>query len=82
MKRPWFAGGLLIILLCMGCKTTAKPDLFHPGSTATQQQRALRYDPYLQNEPSQATLGARPREYETPPPEPSRARWYLGKWGQ
>ena len=84
MKRPWwFAVALLISILFVGCKSTAGPDWLHPGSMFTQQKRALRYDPYLENEAAgQAMLGTRPRGYDKPPPEPSRARWFLGKWGE
>jgi hypothetical protein len=83
MNRPWLlAAGLMILIALGGCKTTAKPDLTHPGSTPTQQARALRYDPYPENEPGPPMVGTRPREYQVPPPEPSRARWFLGNWGQ
>jgi hypothetical protein len=83
MTRPWLlAVGLLIGAALAGCKGTAGPCWLHPGSAQTQQARALRYDPYPENEPGPPMLGARPREYDRPPPEPSRARWYLGNWGQ
>jgi hypothetical protein len=83
MNRPWtLATGLLLLIALGGCKGVAKPDLTHPGSAPVQQARALRYDPYPENEPGPAMVGVRPREYQTPPPEPSRARWQLGKWEQ
>ena len=75
MKGPWsFAAGLLILTALGGCKSTAGPSWLHPGPAQTQQARALRYDPYPENEPSPGMAGVRPREYEKPPPEPSRAR--------
>jgi hypothetical protein len=74
--------GPLILIALGGCKTTAKPDWTHPGPAREQQGRALRYDPYPENESGPPMAGVRPREYETPPPEPSRARWYREKWGQ
>lgn len=83
MNRPWsLATGLMILIALGGCKSVAKPDLTHPGTAQTQQTRALRYDPYPENEPGPALVGARPREYQTPPPETSRSRWFLGNWGQ
>jgi hypothetical protein len=83
MKRPWLlAIGLAFVLFPAGCKSVDKPDLSHPGTAPAQQARALRYDPYPDNESGPAMVGVRPREYDVPPPEPSRARWYLNGWGQ
>jgi hypothetical protein len=81
-KPTRFAAGVLILTALGGCSTTACPCLCHPGSAQVQQARALRYDPYPENESGPAMVGVRPREYEKPPPETSRARWTLGKWGQ
>jgi hypothetical protein len=75
------APGVILITLS-GCSSIATPDWINPGSAQAQQTRALRYDPYPDNEAGPAMVGVRPREYEIPPPEPSRARWYLGNWGQ
>lgn len=74
--------GLILLLASLGCRSTARPDWMHPGSAPVQQARALRYDPYPENEPGPALVGARPRAYDKPPPETSRARWTLGNWGQ
>ena len=83
MKGPWLlAAGLLVSSALAGCASTAKPNWLHPGTAQAQQARALRYDPYPENESGPPMTGDRPREYETPPPEPSRARWFLGNWGQ
>lgn len=83
MSGPWvLAAGLLIAVGTSGCKSTAGPCWLHPGPAQTQQNRALRYDPYPENETGPAMVGARPREYQKPPPEASRARWFLGRWGQ
>lgn len=76
------AAGLLCLIALGGCRYLARPDWTHPGSAKTQQNRALRYDPYPESEPGPALVGARPREYQTAPPEASRARWHLGGWGQ
>ena len=72
----------LILLMLGGCCSIATPDWMDPGPAKVQQTRALRYDPYPDNEAGPAMVGVRPREYEIPPPEPSRARWYDGNWGQ
>jgi hypothetical protein len=83
MKGPWFlAAEVLILTALAGCQRTAGPCWLHPGSASTQQNRALRYDPYPENEPGPEMVGVRPREYQKPPSEASRARWELGKWGQ
>jgi hypothetical protein len=83
MKGPWvLAAGLLIGVGLSGCKSTAGPSLFHPGVAQAQQNRALRYDPYPENESGPTMVGVRPRDYQKPPSEASRARWFLGKWGQ
>lgn len=76
------AAGLLLWVAAGGCSSMAMPNWSHPGSAAVQQRRALQYDPYPENEPGPPLVGVRPREYDKPPPEPSRARWILGKWGQ
>jgi hypothetical protein len=57
-----------------GCQNIAPPDFGHPGRLRDQQYNAHRFDPF----PDTAAPGAadiRPREYDRPPPEPSRARW-------
>jgi hypothetical protein len=82
MRWHWrWMVGLLLSTATAGCSSVAKPDVLHPGTTADQQQRALRYDPYPEPE-GPSVDGSRPREYTTPPPETSRARWQLGNWGQ
>jgi hypothetical protein len=84
MKGPWVqVAAVLLLALLSGCPSVAGPCWLHPGPARVQQTRALQYDPYPQNdEPNSAMAGVRPREYEVPPPEPSRARWTDGKWGQ
>ncbi len=83
MKGPWpLAAGLLILVALAGCRGLAWPNWTHPGSAACQQKQALRYDPYPEKETGPSIEGTRPREYENPPPECSRARWQDGNWGQ
>jgi hypothetical protein len=79
----WLRFFVVVLLpLIVGCSHTAGPCWLHPGAAKTQQNRALRYDPYPENEPGPTMVGVRPREYQKPPPETSRARWQLGNWGQ
>jgi hypothetical protein len=73
---------LLALFGLAGCQSTAMPSLAHPGSTQTQQNRAVRYDPYPDSEMGPTMVGVRPREYQNPIPEPARARWQLGNQGQ
>ncbi|MEN6452374.1 MAG: hypothetical protein ABFC96_17940 [Thermoguttaceae bacterium] len=83
MTRLWLlALALPILVVPSGCCDTGRPDWTHPGSAEAQQKRALRYDPYPENEAGPALTGVRPREYDVPPPETSRARWTKGSWGQ
>jgi hypothetical protein len=82
MNGPLLLFMLLVTAAFCGCASTATPNLEHPGTARTQQSRALRYDPYPENEPGPALVGVRPREYDKPPPESSQARWFLGRWGQ
>jgi hypothetical protein len=83
VKRLWLtAVGLLVFGTLGGCARTAGPCWLHPGPEKCQQTRALRYDPYPENEPGPEMVGVRPRDYQKPPPETSRPRWQLGNWGQ
>jgi hypothetical protein len=70
------------VLSIVGCQSTAKPDLRHPGSMQAQQNRAVRFDPYPENEPGPALTGVRPKDYQNPIQESARARWDLGNQGQ
>lgn len=60
-----------------GCAGLERPRLLAPGPAAYQQRRAERFDPYADNEAGPAVVGARPREYDKPFAEPSRARWTI-----
>jgi hypothetical protein len=52
------------------------PCWLHPGDADTQQKVALRYDPYPEPDLGTPMAGTRPREYEVPPADPARARWF------
>ena len=76
MKGVWsVASGLLVLSVLGGCKTTAKPSLTEPRGADVQQKRALRYDPYPDTNAGPAMTGVRPRDYDIPPAETTRARW-------
>lgn len=83
MKGRWLLAAGLILAGLAGCAHTAAPNWVQPGTTQAQQARPLRYDPYALNETgAPAMTGDRPREFDKPPPEASRARWEIGNWGQ
>jgi hypothetical protein len=76
MKGIWsLAVGLLVLSAMQGCQSTAKPSLAHPRSAEVQQKRALRYDPYPETNVGPGMSETRPRDYQNPPAETSRARW-------
>ena len=84
MNRLWLV--LLTAALVVevgGCRSLVPPNLTNPGPAAYQQSRALRFDPYPEVEPGPAIVGARPLDYEKPPAEVLRARWWLSnQWGR
>ena len=69
-----------LMLGAAGCRGMG-PDWLHPGPAEFQQSRAERFDPYPENETGPQIVGARPREYQKPATEPSRARWIPWNWG-
>jgi hypothetical protein len=85
--RCWLAAGVAIVGALAGCAHTTPPSLDHPGSAATQQKRALRYDPYADPSIGNDVSTIRPREYQNPPAEAAQSRWHLdpatnaNRWG-
>lgn len=79
-KLGWLLLALVVAAGVVGCRSVSPPNWAHPGSTANQQCWAERYDPYPENEPAPQIVGARPREYQKAPAEPSRARWIPWEW--
>jgi hypothetical protein len=78
MKGRWsLAAGLTILGILAGCKDIASPSLEHPRSADIQQKRAVRYDPYAEPDVAPGMSDTRPREYQSPPAEPTRARWTI-----
>lgn len=76
------AFGIVILLAGTGCSSLGKPKWLEPGPSATQQRRAVRFDPYLQDDTAPAILrvplndGTRPRDFAEPVPEVERSRWW------
>jgi hypothetical protein len=69
-------------LAAVGCASLGKPDWLEPGPAAYQRRKAVRFDPYLQDDIAPSSLrlplmdGARPRDFAEPVPEVRRARWW------
>ena len=76
------AAGLVAIAAIPGCASLDKPDWLEPGPARSQQRKAVRFAPYLQNDINATTLrlplmdGARPRDFLEPTPEVRRSRWW------
>ncbi len=71
-----------LFLVTAGCSSLGRPDWLEPGPAASQRNRAVRFDPYLQDDIAPAALrmplmdGARPRDFADPVPEVKRSRWW------
>ncbi len=82
MFLPRISFVLIAAVTAGGCASLGKPDLHDPGPSRSQQRKAVRFDPYLQDDigPYQLRLplmdGSRPRDYAEPVPEVRRARWW------
>ncbi|MFI4875261.1 MAG: hypothetical protein ACIALR_07985 [Blastopirellula sp. JB062] len=57
------------VSLGAGCWPLQRTQLFNPGTMQQQQQRAMAYDPYADNDAGPEVLGGRPRDYDRPPAE-------------
>lgn len=85
--RVGIVSAVAVALACAatsaGCASLGKPQWLDPGPARNQQRRAVRFDPFMQNDigPSlfrqYSTLdGTRPRDYAEPVPEVKRSRWW------
>jgi hypothetical protein len=81
--RPFFILLLAVLLpAAVGCASLGKPDWLEPGPAAYQRRKAVRFDPYLQDDIAPSSLrlplmdGTRPRDFAEPVPEVRRARWW------
>jgi hypothetical protein len=70
-------------LLAPGCASLGRPDWLDPGPARNQQRRAVRFDPYMQDDIGPYAFrqygimdGSRPRDYSEPVPEVKRSRWW------
>jgi hypothetical protein len=66
-----------------GCASLGRPAWLDPGPARSQQRRAVRFDPFMQNDIGPSALrtygildGSRPRDYAEPVPEVRRSRWW------
>ncbi len=50
------------------------PQLLHPGPAGFQRNNALQFDPYPPNDMGPEIVGGRPRGFQKPPNEITRAR--------
>ncbi len=75
----------LMVAICLttaGCSSLGRPDWLEPGPAMSQRRRAVRFDPYLQDDIAPAALrmplmdGARPRDFADPVPEVA----LVGQW--
>jgi hypothetical protein len=79
---PRLALTACVLLAAGGCASLGKPDWLQPGTSRSQQRKAVRFDPYLQDDigPYLFRLplmdGSRPRDFAEPVPEVRRARWW------
>ena len=80
--RHWLLVCGATAVAAAGCASLAKPTLPASGSAQGQQRRAVRFDPYLQDDIGPYLLrqsirdGSRPRDFNEPVPEVRRARWW------
>ena len=72
-----------VVLTATGCASLGKPQWLEPGPARNQQRKAVRFDPYMQNDIGPYAFrqygimdGSRPRDYAEPVPEVRRSRWW------
>ncbi len=91
MNKLWFAALGIIVVVAVGCRSTARPNWFHPGPVEYQQSQAQQFDPYPETHAGPTIVGGRPLEYDKPPAEvlrvqpplsQSRSRWLPWNWGR
>jgi hypothetical protein len=80
--RITICGGMAVMLAALGCSSLGRPQWLEPGPSRSQQRRAVRFDPYLQDDIAPSSLrvplndGTRPRDFAEPMPEVERSRWW------
>ncbi|MCA9246217.1 MAG: hypothetical protein KDA42_03850 [Planctomycetales bacterium] len=66
---------LVSVLFASGCCHHYPPlRLFNPGPAGHQQARTSRFDPYPDPDAGPEIMGGRPRDFDTPVPEPKRVQ--------
>jgi hypothetical protein len=78
----WLMAVMALVLTGCGIgQGQVRRQVFRPGPWEYQERRAIKFDPYSQQEehlgPRDSTT--RPRDYYRPIPEPARGRW--PQWG-
>lgn len=83
VSRVTLAALVLAALVCGGCASLGKPQWLEPGPARNQQRRAVRFDPFMENDIGPYAFrqygimdGTRPRDYAEPVAEVRRARWW------
>jgi hypothetical protein len=81
--RATLAALLLAACVAGGCASLGKPEWLEPGPARAQQRRAVRFDPFMENDIGPYAFrqygimdGTRPRDYAEPVAEVRRARWW------
>ncbi len=69
---------LLGLIVTSGCRVSP-PQVRRPGTVGQQQYRASLFDPYTDVNIAPEVVGGRPREFQTPMPNPDRNKWV---WNQ
>ncbi|MGE0608664.1 MAG: membrane or secreted protein [Pirellulales bacterium] len=80
MRRFALIASLIGFVTAGGCATTETPQFYTTRSSQEQQAAAQRFDPYPETDVGPQALGSRPRDYQKPVAEPSRARWDPTTW--
>ena len=87
-RRPTFvavvvAVAVVVVVCAPGCASLGKPQWLEPLPAKSQQRRAVRFDPFMENDIGPSLLrqystldGTRPRDYAEPVAEVKRARWW------
>lgn len=86
MPLPRHLHRLLVVIAAVasagGCASLGRPQWLDPGPVRNQQRKAVRFDPYLQNDIGPYSFrmplmdGSRPRDFIEPVPEVRRSRWW------
>lgn len=65
----------MLLLMTSACSSTIyKPTLLHPGPAPFQRNNAQQFDPYPPMDLGPEIVGGRPKDFQKPPDEVTRAR--------